>query len=135
MNPEELVQLPVPAATLAQVLSRHEDYRVVRRIRRMVRGEAGFHRKDELCVCVLDCETTGMDYRSDRIIELAVQRVYVSADGSIAMTGKPRSWLEDPGVPIPAEISRITGLTDADVKGRVISQVKPAGSSRLQMRW
>jgi len=127
VRPEELVQLPVPAATLAKALARHEDYRVVRRIRRMVRGQVGFHRKDELCVCVLDCETTGTDYQADKIIELAVQRVYVAADGAIAMTGKPRNWLEDPGVPIPAEISRITGLTDADVKGRAISEGEARG--------
>jgi DNA polymerase-3 subunit epsilon len=124
---EELVQLPVSVAALAQVLARHDDYRVVRRIRRMVRGEAGFHRKDEVCVCVLDCETTGTDYQTDRIIELAVQRIYVGADGGVAMTGKPRSWLEDPGVPIPSEISRITGLTDADVKGRAICQGEAYG--------
>jgi DNA polymerase-3 subunit epsilon len=127
VNPEELVQLPFPAATLAQVLARHDDYRVVRRIPRMVRGEVGFHRKDEICLCVLDCETTGTDHRSDKIIELAVQRVYVAADGAIAMTGQPRNWLEDPGVPIPAEISRITGLTDADVKGRAISEGEACG--------
>jgi DNA polymerase III subunit epsilon len=124
---DDLLQLPVPAAGLARVLERHRDYRVLRRIRRMVRGAVGFHRTDELCVCVLDCETTGTNHETDRIIELAVQRIYVAADGSVAMTGKPRSWLEDPEMPIPAEVSRITGLTDADVKGKTIGQGEAHG--------
>lgn len=88
----------------------------------MVRGAAGFERTDELSVCVLDCETTGTDHETDKIIELALQRVYVSTDGRIVLTGKPRSWLEDPGVPISPEITRITGLTDEDVKDQAIAE-------------
>lgn len=88
----------------------------------MVRGAAGFERTDELSVCVLDCETTGTDHETDKIIELALQRVYASTDGRIVLTGKPRSWLEDPGVPISPEITRITGLTDEDVKDQAIAE-------------
>ena len=122
MTLEDLVPIPVPAARLASALASHCDYRIVRRIRPMVRGAAEFERTDELSVCVVDCETTGTNYQEDRIIELALQRVYVSIDGRIVMTGKPRSWLEDPGVPISPEITRITGLTNDDVKGQIIAE-------------
>jgi DNA polymerase-3 subunit epsilon len=124
MTGEDLVQVPVPVGSLASVLAAHDDYRIARRIQPMVRGAAGFERTDELSVCVLDCETTGTDHQTDKIIELAVQRVYVSADGRIAMTGKPRSWLEDPGAPLSPEICRITGLNDDDVKGQAIAEAE-----------
>jgi DNA polymerase-3 subunit epsilon len=121
---EDLVHVPVQADSLARVLGAHDDFRVVRRIPPLVRGEAGFVRTDELSVCVLDCETTGTDYETDRIIELAVQRVYVSSNGRIVMAGKPRAWLEDPGTLISEEITRITGLTDADVQGQSIPEAE-----------
>ena len=117
-----MVSVPVQVASLASVLAAHDDYRIARRIQPMVRCAAGFQRTDELLVCVLDCETTGTDHQTDKIIELAVQRIYVSADGRIAMTGKPRSWLEDPGVPLSPEICRITGLSDDDVKDQAIAE-------------
>lgn len=122
MTLTDLVPIPVPAASLASALASHVDYRIARRIQPMVRGVADFERTDELSVCVLDCETTGTDHETDRIIELALQRVYVSADGRIVLTGQPRSWLEDPGVPISPEITRITGLTDDDVRGQTIAE-------------
>ncbi|HEX8239710.1 MAG TPA: 3'-5' exonuclease [Allosphingosinicella sp.] len=122
MTLEDLVPIPVPAASLASALASHGDYRIARRVQPMVRGAAGFERTDELSVCVLDCETTGTDHETDKVIELALQRVYVSTDGRIVMTGKPRNWLEDPGVPISPEITRITGLTDDDVKGQAIAE-------------
>lgn len=122
MTLADLVPIPVPAASLASALASHGDYRIARRIQPMVRGTDGFERTDELSVCVLDCETTGTDHETERIIELALQRVYVSADGRIVLTGKPRSWLEDPGVPIPPEIAQITRLTDDDVQGQAIAE-------------
>jgi DNA polymerase III subunit epsilon len=35
-------------------------------------------------------------------------------------TGKPHGWFEFPGEPIPAEITRITGIRDEDVRGKAI---------------
>jgi signal-transduction protein with cAMP-binding, CBS, and nucleotidyltransferase domain/DNA polymerase III epsilon subunit-like protein len=66
-----------------------------------------------LPVIVLDVETTGLDVRRDRIVQV----------GAVAMLGQrildePRlDQLIDPGVPIPASATRIHGLTDIDVAG------------------
>lgn len=59
----------------------------------------------------LDCETTGTDPATARIVEVAVVRV--NADGSAST----RRWRINPGVPIPPEATAVHGLTDASVAG------------------
>lgn len=56
---------------------------------------------------VVDCETTGLDPASDRVVEVAW-----------CWAKDPRrcaSRLVDPGIPIPAEASAVHHLTDRDV--------------------
>lgn len=60
---------------------------------------------------VFDIEGTGLNLRSDRIIELAATRI--DPDGSRVS----RRWLLNPTIPISAESSAIHGFTDADVAG------------------
>ena len=71
---------------------------------------------------VFDIESTGVNARADRIIELAAIRV--DPDG----TETAKCWLLNPGVPIPKETTEIHGITDeivrncptfADVAGEV----------------
>ena len=59
---------------------------------------------------VFDIESTGVNARQDRIIELAAIRV--NPDG----TEEEKCWLLNPGVPIPAETTEIHGITDEIVK-------------------
>ena len=58
-----------------------------------------------------DIEGTGLDLRSDRIIELAATRV--EPDGSRVS----RRWLMNPAIPIPPESTAIHGYSGADVCG------------------
>ena len=60
----------------------------------------------------VDCETTGFDPATDRIIEVGATR--------FDRSGRAESFesLVDPGRPIPAEITELTGISDADVSGR-----------------
>ena len=71
---------------------------------------------------VFDIESTGVNARTDRIIELAAIRI--DPDG----TETEKCWLLKPGVPIPKETTEIHGITDdivrdcpsfADVAGEV----------------
>lgn len=111
---------------MAQALEAHPDYRILRRLKPRVQwpdaqGQALIR------VVVLDTETTGLDQSKDKIMELAILRVDVDA-----LTGLPvgavqvYDGLEDPGMPIPKEVVAITGLTDADVQGQKLDEVRIA---------
>lgn len=70
---------------------------------------------------VIDTETTGTDTATCKIIELAMRRFAFTAEGVITKLGKAYSWREDPGEPLDPEITRLTGLTDADLAGQKIN--------------
>ena len=71
-------------------------------------------------VAIIDTETTGTDPLTDEIIDIAVVVVEVDADGAIVGVESAGQALRDPGVPIPAAITRLTGITDNDVRGKTI---------------
>lgn len=94
------------------------DIRVLRRldVREGFTGE-GVDEGASVCV-IVDVETTGLDHGSDAMIQFAMRRFRYDADGVITRIGASHSFLEDPGRPIPPEITRLTGIEDADVAGR-----------------
>ncbi|MFN3950904.1 MAG: exonuclease domain-containing protein [Thermaurantimonas sp.] len=57
-------------------------------------------------LAVFDLETTGTHYSRDRIIEICILKVMPDNTSQI------RTWLVNPGIPIPAEVSAIHGITD-----------------------
>ena len=61
-------------------------------------------------LAVFDIESTGINRRSDRIIELAIIKLF--PDGK----RETHEFLFNPERPIPAEATAIHGITDADVK-------------------
>ena len=60
--------------------------------------------------CVVDIETTGLQFRTDKITEIGAIKI---KDGKVIDTF---DTLINPGIPIPEEISRLTGITDIMVK-------------------
>lgn len=118
----DLVAVPIGTDVLARALDLHADYRVLRRIATMDRRPPHGKASGGLVGLAIDVETTGLDPRSDEVIELAMQRFRLDTDGRIVETGRPRSWLEQPTKPIPPQVTRVTGLADADVAGRAISE-------------
>lgn len=99
-------------------IERGGDYRLLRRVpsQHPVLEDDG---AEALTLAVVDVETTGLT-PTDKIVELAVRRLKISQDGRLLGLGESRSWLEDPGSPLSAEVSAITGLTDDDLAGQRI---------------
>jgi DNA polymerase-3 subunit epsilon/CBS domain-containing protein len=63
-------------------------------------------------VAALDTETTGLDARSARLVEIAVLKVR----GATILAKPPFVRLVNPGLPIPTTASEIHGLWDVDVQ-------------------
>lgn len=57
-------------------------------------------------LCFFDLETTGMSITKDRIVEMAVIKLYPSEKI------EKKVWLINPQIPIPKEVSAIHGITD-----------------------
>ncbi len=108
------------AEAMAQVLAQHPDFRVLRRLVPQmdygnVQGQATQR------VIVLDTETTGLDSKSEKVIELAMLSVLVdSATGLPVGPVTVYESFEDPGKPIPPQITEITGIDDSMVRGQRI---------------
>lgn len=95
------------------------DYKVIRRLKPVTRyhDDTGAEKQIGL---YLDTEATGLDPDTDRIIELAIVPFEYDAEGRIYRILPAYNALQDPGVPITAFITRITGITDEMVAGQAI---------------
>jgi DNA polymerase-3 subunit epsilon len=104
---------------MALALQESGDYRVLRRLapRAPIVVPEGVVTRIGLFV---DVETTGLDWRSDEIIELAMIPFRYGLDGKIYELGGPFQGLREPSRPISAEITALTGIDDAMVAGKVI---------------
>jgi DNA polymerase III subunit epsilon len=69
---------------------------------------------------IIDTETTGLDHRSDEIIEIGAVAFSFDDIGGIGEVIGVYGGLRQPGIAIPAEITRLTGITDDMVRGQAI---------------
>ena len=63
----------------------------------------------------LDLETTGLDPRVDRIVEISIMKVYPPGPDGEMREPEVRTRRVHPGIPIPPGVTAIHGITDADV--------------------
>lgn len=102
----------------AAALEATGEYRVLRRLPQV----RGYHPPDgspTLRGLAVDVETTGFDAQRDAIIQFgAIPFQYAPATGLIYGVEEPVSYFEDPGRPIPPEITALTGITDEQVRGQ-----------------
>jgi DNA polymerase-3 subunit epsilon len=68
----------------------------------------------------LDIESTGLDPLTCEAIELAILPFEYRLDGAIVAVHPPFHQINQPSVPIPPEITRITGIDDEMVSGHHI---------------
>jgi DNA polymerase-3 subunit epsilon len=76
----------------------------------LAEGFLSDHAVADLPIVAIDTETTGRDPASDRVVEVACVRW---ENGEITLR---KSWLVNPGRPIPKEASDVHGILDEHVK-------------------
>lgn len=69
---------------------------------------------------ILDTETTGLNHRKDEIVEIGVIAFTFDERGAIGDVTGVYGGLQQPSVAIPAEITKLTGITDDMVAGQII---------------
>ncbi len=60
-------------------------------------------------ICFFDLETTGVNISKDRVVEISILKVYPNGNK------ESKTWLVNPEMPIPPEVSLIHGVTDERV--------------------
>ncbi|MBX5082874.1 3'-5' exonuclease [Rhizobium lentis] len=104
---------------MARALEESGNYRILRKLAARPVAAArqpGFPRLG----VVLDTETTGLNHRSDEIIEIGAVAFTFDDTGAIGDVVGIYGGLQQPSRPIPADITKLTGITDGMVEGQVI---------------
>jgi DNA polymerase-3 subunit epsilon len=121
--------LPVKRRSSRPVIVSHEDmarnledsgqYRI---LRKLVAREVVAIRRPEFSHVgvILDTETTGLNHRSNEIIEIGAIAFSFDDLGNIGDILGVYGGLRQPQDAIPEEITRLTGITDAMVSGQTI---------------
>ena len=106
---------------MAGTLNQSDDYRVLKRFEAIKEYNIIDAAEEETrsIGIYLDTETTGLDYKNDKIIELALVPFEYSQDGRIFRILDGYSGFQDPGVKLNDKITLLTGITDDMVKDQV----------------
>lgn len=110
---------PIDETEMVERLTATGRYRILRKLQarqlaQTVRPEFA------LRGVILDTETTGLSYRKDEIIEIGAIAFSFDERGVIGDVVGVYGGLQQPDSPIPAEITKLTGITDEMVAGHVI---------------
>lgn len=119
------MHLPAEPESLARALEATGDYRILRRLRPRPSIPVPEGTKTRLGI-FLDFETTGLDPARDEIIEIGMVPFTFAPDGRVFGTGEPFSRLRQPSIPIPPEVTAITGITDEMVAGKTVDPAEVA---------
>jgi DNA polymerase-3 subunit epsilon len=105
---------------LAAILNQSEQYRVTEKYQK-----PEYYNKadtsDKLIGVFLDIEATGLSYATDKMIELGMVKFEYTQDGRIFRLLDEFSGYQDPNMPIPEAITKLTSITDDMVKGHRIN--------------
>lgn len=121
-----------PLDRLSEIQQRPQDFKLLERVpltrddvltRLPIVLQAAEPNERLISVVFLDTETTGMSPVKEKIIELGLVRCTVSLDRKLILSvDRVYDAYEDPKVPIPEEITRLTGINDDMVRGKAFNQ-------------
>jgi DNA polymerase-3 subunit epsilon len=114
-----VLQIDINLAEMAATLGQSEDYRV---LRRLIPRSISTPPVDQAVKTgiLLDVETTGLDLQKDEVIELGMVKFDYVADGRIVGIRDIFASFNEPSIPIPAEVTSLTGISDEMVAGHRI---------------
>ena len=102
------------------VLESSGQYKVLARVPETLADKAE-RTGPQFKAAVIDLETTGLDPKTNEIIEIGVLILsFTNEDGFTAVEFE-NNQLQQPDKPIPDEITKITGITNEDVAGKSIN--------------
>jgi DNA polymerase-3 subunit epsilon len=104
------------------MVRRLEDSGQYRILRKLIPRQLSTIRRSEFerFGVILDTETTGLNWRTDEIIEIGLVAFSFDGFGKIGDVIGVYGGLHQPTTPIPPEITRLTGITDEMVAGQMI---------------
>src|ERR1700733_3307410 len=71
---------------------------------------------------IVDTETTGLDVQRDEIIEIGMIAFSYDAAGTLGKIVGTFSGMQQPSKPIPSLITKLTGISDEEVRGHTIDK-------------
>jgi DNA polymerase-3 subunit epsilon len=114
-----MLQIDLSLAEMAAALGRSQDYRVLRRLIPRPIATSPVDQAVKTGI-LLDVETTGLDLQKDEVIELGMVKFDYVGDGRIVGVRDVFTSFNEPSIPIPAEVTSLTGITDEMVAGHRI---------------
>ena len=106
---------------IAEQLRQSGQYRIINKYYKPEGYNTDSSTDKKLIGVFLDTETTGLSCVTDRIIELGMVKFEYTEDGPIFRLLDEFNRYQDPGMPIPEAITKLTGITDDMVKGHQIN--------------
>lgn len=106
---------------IADQLRQSGEYRIINKYYKPEGYNTDSSTDKKLIGVFLDTETTGLSCVTDRIIELGMVKFEYTEDGRIFRLLDEFNRYQDPGMPIPEAITKLTGITDDMVKGHQIN--------------
>ena len=106
---------------IAEQLRQSGQYRIINKYYKPEGYNTDSSTDKKLIGVFLDTETTGLSCVTDRIIELGMVKFEYTEDGRIFRLLDEFNRYQDPGMPIPEAITKLTGITDDMVKNHQIN--------------
>ena len=103
-----------------RTVSQHPDYQVLRRVPTTLVNRVATESK-QFIATIIDLETMGLNPVNHEIIELGMLSFSFTTGDGVLDVIDAYNELNDPGKPIPVDITKVTGITDKDVQGKSIN--------------
>lgn len=122
----QLLEMPLQddaeVAAVSKWLQANPNVRVIRRFDPKTLERMGSIPPGASIGAVLDTETTGRNSETDLMVELGlVTFAYNAETGEVYSVLDVYGALEDPGIPMPEDASRVNGITDEMLKGQRVN--------------